>query len=84
MDTSSIVIIVAALVGLYLFIKLIKFPIKLLLHAAGGFILLLVAEFICGFFDFSLGINFLKCVAAGVLGIPGVIIIVALRIFTGI
>lgn len=84
MDSSTIIMIAAAVVGVYLFIKLIKVPLKLLMHAVGGFILLLIAEFICGFFDFSLGINFIKCVAAGVLGIPGVILIVALRIFVGI
>ena len=76
--------IAVAVVGVYLFIKLIKVPLKLLFHAVSGFLLLLVAEFVCGFFDFSLGINFIKCVAAGILGIPGVIAIVLLRIFMGI
>jgi len=84
MDSSTIIMIAVAVVGVYLFIKLIKVPLKLLLHAVSGFLLLIAAEFVCGFFDFSLGINLIKCIVAGILGIPGVIALVLLKIFVGI
>ena len=67
------------------FLKLLSAPlklaIKLMLHAALGFLLLLVEEIIGGFFDFSLGINLINCLVAGILGIPGVIILVLIKVF---
>ena len=84
MDLTTILEIAAIIVGAYLFLKLLTAPlklaIKLLLHAGLGFLLLLVEELI-GVFDFSLGISFINCLVAGVLGIPGVIILVLIKIF---
>lgn len=81
----DIITIAAIAVAIYAFLKLLAAPIKLifklLLHAASGFLLLLLEEFIAGFFDFSLGINFINCLVAGVLGIPGVILLIVLKIF---
>ena len=74
MDLTTILEIAAIIVGAYLFLKL-------LLHAGLGFLLLLVEELIGGFFDFSLGISFINCLVAGILGIPGVIILVLIKIF---
>ncbi len=85
MDLTTIIEIAAIIVALYLFLKLLSAPlklaIKLLLHAASGFLLLLVEELIAGFFDFSLGINLVNCLVAGILGIPGVILLVVAKIF---
>lgn len=81
----DIITIAAIVVAVYAFLKLLSAPIKLavklLLHAASGFLLLLVEEFIAGFFDFSLGINFINCLVAGVLGIPGVILLIVIKRF---
>ena len=71
----------AVLAVLRLFSAPLKLAIKLMLHAALGFLLLLVEEIIGGFFDFSLGINFVNCLVAGILGIPGVIIMVLIKLF---
>lgn len=84
MDLTTILEIAAIIVGAYLFLKLLTAPLKLaikLLHAGLGFLLLLVEELIGGFFDFSLGISFINCLVAGILGIPGVIILVLIKIF---
>ena len=85
MDLSAILELAIIIVGVYLFLKLLSAPlklaIKLLLHAGLGFLLLIVEEIIGGFFNFSLGITFLNCLIAGILGIPGVIILVLLKIF---
>jgi inhibitor of the pro-sigma K processing machinery len=85
MDLSAILELAVIIVGVYLFLKLLSAPlklaIKLLLHAGLGFLLLIVEEIIGGFFNFSLGITFLNCLIAGILGIPGVIMLVLLKIF---
>ena len=70
--------------AVFAFIKLISAPIrlifKLLLNMVSGFFLLLIAEIICGFFDFSIGITAVNCLISGVLGIPGVILLVLAKI----
>lgn len=85
MDLTTIIEIAAIIVALYLFFKLLSAPlklaIKLMLHAGSGFLLLLVEEIIAGFFDFSLGINLINCLIAGILGIPGVILLVLAKLF---
>lgn len=85
MDLTTILEIAAMIVAAYVFLRLLSAPlklaVKLLLHAGLGFLLLLVEEIIGGFFDFSLGINFVNCLVAGILGIPGVIIMVLIKLF---
>ena len=76
MDLTTILEIAAIIVGAYLFLKLLTAPLKLAIK-----LLLLVEELIGGFFDFSLGISFINCLVAGILGIPGVIILVLIKIF---
>ena len=64
---------------------LLKAPLrwfmKLLLNMAIGIVMLFVFNFIGGFFDFSLGINALNALVAGILGIPGVILLVLVKLF---
>ena len=57
-----------------------KLIFKLLINMLTGFLLLIAAEFICGFFDFSIGITAVNCFIAGFLGIPGVILLVLIKI----
>ena len=76
MDTVSSVLIIAAIViGLFLILKILTKPIKLifklLIHAASGFVLL----WIVNFFGAGIASTFIHCVIAGGLGIPGVIIL---------
>lgn len=79
-------ILTVLFIGLCIFalIKLIAAPMKLifklLINMASGFLLLIVAEFICGFFNFSIGITTLNCFISGFLGIPGVILLVLMKI----
>ena len=53
----------------------------LLLNMASGIVLLFVFNFIGGFFGFSLGVNAVTALVAGVLGIPGVILLVLVQNF---
>lgn len=69
---------------IFAFIKLLAAPMKLIfkliLNMASGFLLLVVAEFICGFFDFSIGITAVNCLISGFLGIPGVVLLVLMKV----
>lgn len=85
MDFMTILEIAAIIVAVYLFLKLLSAPfklaIKLLMHAGLGFLLLLIEELIAGFFNFSLGITFINCLVAGVFGIPGVVVLILIKLF---
>ena len=66
---------------LYLIIKLLKWPIKLLINGIVGVILLYVANFIGEYFNFYITINPITALIAGFLGIPGVIFLVIFKLF---
>ena len=81
------ILIVGVLVALYVLIRILAAPIKwifkLLLNALTGFLLLFLANFISGFFDFSIPVNLVTCLVSGVFGIPGVIFLVVVTFFFG-
>lgn len=65
-----------------LLLKLLRKPIrwafKLLLHAVFGFVALFIFNFFGGLVGVTLGLNWLNAVITGVLGIPGVILLLFL------
>ncbi len=86
MDIIYTVSLVAAVaVALYVLFKILAAPIKwvfkLLINAVVGFVLLFLANFVGGFFNFEIPVNLLTCVISGVFGVPGVIFLVVVLIF---
>ena len=80
----NIEMVIYALVGLallYLIIKLLKWPIKLLINGIIGIVLLYVANFIGEYLNFYITINPITALIAGFLGIPGVILLLIFQIF---
>lgn len=77
----TVVLIAAAL---FCFIKLISAPVRLIfkfvINMVSGFVILLVTELVLGFFDISLGFTIFNCLVAGVCGIPGVIVLVLIKL----
>ena len=82
---SSILILAAIIIGVVLLIKLLAAPIrlifKLMLNALIGFFVLIVVNIIGGFVDFSLTVNFVNAVIVGLLGIPGVVLLIIFKLF---
>ena len=86
METASLIFTAIALVlSIVVVIKLLAAPVKLvfkiLINAVSGFLLLIIANFISGFFDFSLPMSVLNCLISGVFGIPGVAFLIVLKLF---
>jgi inhibitor of the pro-sigma K processing machinery len=82
----TLVLILMALVALglgSLVLKLLKKPIKwalkLLLHAAAGFVGLVIFDLLGSYVGLSLGLNWLNSLIAGVLGIPGVVLMLLVK-----
>ena len=74
--------LVAAIGLIVLLLKLLRKPIKwafkLLLHALFGFVFLFIFNFFGSIVGVSLGLNWLNAIVTGVLGIPGVILLLLL------
>lgn len=69
------------LIILYVVIKLLKWPIKLLLNGIGGVILLWVVNLIGAGFGIHIGINIVTALIAGIFGIPGVVVMLLFTLF---
>ena len=80
---AVIVMISAAGVLLSLSLKLLKKPLawitKLLLHAAMGYAFLFLFNFVGAWIGVSLGLNWLNAAVTGVLGVPGVILLLLIK-----
>lgn len=86
METISGLLVIAALVlGAVLILKILTKPIrlalKLLINAAFGFVLLFLVNFFGDPVGINLGVNFINALVAGCLGVPGVILLVLIKMF---
>ncbi|MDL2257527.1 pro-sigmaK processing inhibitor BofA family protein [Eubacteriales bacterium OttesenSCG-928-K08] len=76
----------AGLLVLYLVCMLLVIPVKWLLRLVGngvvGFLLLLLLNFVGGaLFGFTVPLNLINVLVAGVFGVPGVIVVVLFTLF---
>ena len=80
---SSIIAFAAGLLILWLICKLLSFPLKvlwkLIINAILGAVILLLFNLVGGFLNLSIPINALNALITGVLGIPGVILLLILQ-----
>ena len=84
MDRLYVILLAAAAVLLLaLFIRIIRLPLKwlfkLALHAAVGFVALFVFNFLGSFVGIWLEVNTFNAVVTGLLGVPGVILLLLFK-----
>ena len=80
----SLDIMVYALIGLallFLIIKLLKWPLKILINGILGIILLYISNIVGSYIGFVLPINAISALVAGFLGIPGIIFLILFQFF---
>lgn len=85
-SVATIIVIAVCVLLLWLLLTILRLPLKLifrlLINMASGLILLFVFNFIAGTIGLdALGTNAVNCLVAGILGIPGVILLVLLQKF---
>lgn len=84
MEWKYMIIGLAGLFGLYLvgtaLFRPLKFLIRLTIWAALGVVLLLAINAAFGYFGFHIAINPLTILTAGVLQLPGVVLLVLLNV----
>ena len=88
MDGQSLIYALIGIVVLVLVIKLLKWPIKIVINGIIGVVILYVANFIIANLglvgintNFSLAINPITALIAGFFGVPGVIVLIIIGLF---
>jgi len=62
------------------FMKPVKLLWKLLINSLIGLVLLVLVNFLGGYFSFSLPINIISVLVAGFLGIPGILVLICFQL----
>lgn len=82
---QTILVYILAVLGVCLIAKIFSAPIKLvlklILNAIIGGIALIIINWIGGFFGFHIDLNFISALITGALGIPGIVILIILKMF---
>jgi len=80
MGLSPLMMIAVVVIGVFLVIRILKKPIKfifkMLINTAIGFILLTVFNCFGAIIGFTLTINAVNAILVGILGVPGVILLI--------
>lgn len=80
MTAGAVVICILLVVLLFKILKTpLKWAFKLLLNAVGGFIALFILNFFGAIVGLSLTINLVNCLVAGILGLPGIVLLLLLK-----
>lgn len=84
MDFNSIIAYIACIFFLFIFGKVFIVPIKtilkLVLNSVLGGLVIFLINFIGSFFNFHIGLNLITSIFIGILGIPGAIVIVVIKL----
>lgn len=84
-NITSFILVLAAAFMLFILFKILKKPVKLifrlLLNTVAGFISLFAINYFGSFLGISLGVNWLNAIVIGVLGLPGVVLLLLLKYF---
>lgn len=87
MDTNIIITYLACIVFLFIFGKIFMLPLmkilKLIINSILGAVLIYIINLIGSVFSFHIGLNFVTAILVGLLGIPGAILLVVLKLFLG-
>lgn len=85
MDFNSIIAYIACIFFLFIFGRIFIVPIKtilkLIINSVLGGVIIFVINFIGSLFNFHIGLNFITSIFVGLLGIPGAIVIVIIKVF---
>ena len=84
---NTIIVYLACICFLFIFGKVFILPIKtivkLILNSVLGGVLIFVINLIGNMFEFHIGLNYITIVFVGILGVPGAILLMALKLFLG-
>lgn len=84
LQSANVELVIYGVIGiviLYIVLKIFKWPLKILLNGLFGVVLLYIVNGIGARFNFSIGINLVTALIAGILGVPGVAALIIFKLF---
>ena len=88
MDITIIVSLVTCIIFVLIFGKILLFPMKkifkFILNTFLGGLAIWIINIIGTSFDFHIGLNIVTSIIVGLLGVPGAILLILLKVFCGI
>lgn len=88
MDSKVILTFIACIGIIFIFgrtfLKPMQKVIKLLINSLLGALLICIINVVGMSFDFHIGLNIVNSIIVGLLGVPGAILLIILKIFCGI
>ena len=75
----GIITVVLVLVCILIFTKPIRFILKLLINTLIGFVVLILINKFGSYIGVTLGVNWINAAVVGILGVPGVALLLILR-----
>ncbi len=75
----GVVTVVLVLVCILIFTKPIRFILKLLINTLIGFVVLILINKFGAYIGVTLGVNWINAAVVGILGVPGVALLLILR-----
>lgn len=88
MDSKVILSFIACIAIIFIFGKHFLLPIrkvlKIILNSIGGAFLIFLINLVGTSFNFHIGFNIVNSIIVGILGVPGAILLIILKIFCGI
>lgn len=87
MDGNTLIIFLACLVVLFIVGKIFFLPLKTIFKLIGnsilGGVLIYIVNIVGESFNFHIGLNVWTAIFAGLLGVPGVVVLILVRILIG-
>ena len=87
MDSNSIIAYIACIFFLFIFGKIFIVPIKtifkLIINSVLGGLTIFIINLIGSLWEFHIGLNLITSIFVGVLGVPGAIVIVIIKLILG-
>lgn len=87
MDFNNIIAYIACIFFLFIFGKVFIVPIKtilkLVINSVLGGVAIFLINFIGAYFNFHIGLNLVTSIFVGLLGIPGAVVVVLLKLLIG-
>ena len=85
MEANNVIVFLGCIVFLFLIGKFFVIPLKWILKIVGnsvlGAIIIFLVNLIGGMYGFHIGLNVITTLVVGILGIPGAILLILLKIF---
>ena len=86
-DLNSIIPYIACIFFLFIFGRIFIVPIKtilkLVINSIFGGVMIFIINLIGAIWGFHIGLNLITSIFVGILGIPGVIVIIIIKLFLG-